>query len=147
MSAWPVEWRQLVEQYMVFESVSDQKSKETKHEHDRALPGAWTCEICGPSSGYFKSEKALMSHQRVKHGRCCAAQRYIGREPVCPVCGMRFASRLRAIAHLSEKRMRGKIKKSCYSILISGVLDPIPTETLEKLDENDRLERLAARRQ
>ena len=94
----------------------------------------------------FSTEKAYLMHMRTKHGFRCDARRYIGHDAVCPVCKMSFPSRLKAIAHLSEKRMRGRRKVRCYDSVLNASLVPLPDNLVQELDEADRLSRTKARK-
>ena len=106
------------------------------------------CSQCGQR---FPSSKAMLMHCRVKHGYRAAVQRYIGDVPRCPVCHKTFATRLRAIAHLSETRVRGSHgRPTCNSLLFSTPLVHsalIQGGELDSALASDREARRDARRQ
>ena len=93
------------------------------------------------------SNKALLAHQRVKHRVRNPVKNYVIADATCPVCKISsFSTRLRAIAHLSEKRCRGRSTVTCYDQLQQGEYRPLPAELVDKLDEADRTSRRSAMR-
>ena len=65
-----------------------------------------------------------------------------------PFCKKAFASRLRVIAHLSETRVRAKVPKAtCRDRVLAGEAPRVPPETLERLNEADKVQRTQSRRQ
>ena len=49
-----------------------------------------------------------------------------------------FSTRLRAVAHLSEKRKRGKRTRSCHDIVLQGLATPLNPNVVASLDNEDR---------
>ena len=63
---------------------------------------SFICTTC-PGRPAFFSDKALKQHQRIKHGVTNIMKYYVHCTS-CPVCRRFFVTRLRCIAHLSDKR-------------------------------------------
>ena len=86
----------------------------------------------------------MLQHARVRHRRTSAVQNFIGLTPSCPVCHKMFSTRLRAIAHLSETRVRGRHgRPTCNSILFSSplserVVEPMVLRTALAVDRDAR---------
>ena len=129
------EWDRLVDEFFFVSSLADPQLETLGCETHHAKP--WCCDQC-PSKPRFPTQKALQLHQRISHGLRCEARRFVAGQD-CPVCGIRFATRLRCIAHLSDKR---RIK--CSSQL--NRLSPLPDEVVAQLDEEARLARAEARK-
>ena len=92
------------------------------------------CSLC------FASRKAMLQHRRVLHDEKCEARLWIDSSATCPVCKVKFGSRLRAIAHLTDPR-----RDKCSSQLLHHPkLDP---NLVEELDAADTVARTAAKRQ
>ena len=141
--SWPMQWRELVKSFLTYESITDFSMKGHK---SSCSAGTLTCQICGSSSNTFLNDKALQCHMRVRHGHRCQAKSFISADAKCPVCHVSFSSRLRAIAHLSERRKRGKASQTCYDVMLGGSLIPLPTTEVSCLDESDRIARTSAKR-
>ena len=94
----------------------------------------------------FVSRKALLAHATKKHGDRVEVRRYDGADARCPVCLHQFSTRLTAIAHLSEKRLRGKALRTCHDAVTAGGYPQLDAETLSSLDAVDRELRKKARR-
>ena len=106
--------------------------------------GPHGCTVCAAT---FHTNKAARQHERAKHGFRATADRFVGSDPVCPVCGKRFATRLRAVAHLSEARVRSKTPKvTCRERVLRGEFPPAEAADLLLARRLDRVERSAARR-
>jgi len=132
------EWNECVDHLFFTESVldcvADAPSDLTSHSI-----GSHTF-VCGDCGMIFPSEKALGAHHRVKHGTRNVVHNYLF-SGLCPVCGTDFKSRSRCSAHLSDKR-----RPKCREQLLSGGYPVVPAELRVQLDEQDRADRLAARR-
>ena len=50
---------------------------------------------------------------------------------------MLTVTRLRALAHLSEKRKRGKRSTSCHDVALSRMIREVEAAEVERLDDND----------
>ena len=61
----------------------------------------FVCEHCADA---FASVRALKSHARRKHGARIEQRFYADADGLCQVCHAQFGSRLRLIAHLSDRR-------------------------------------------
>ena len=139
----PLQWRELVKSFLTYDSITGLSMKGHK---SSCSAGTLTCQICGSSSNIFLNDKALQCHMRVRHGHRCQAKSFISADAKCPVCHVSFSSRLRAIAHLSERRKRGKASQTCYDVMLGGSLIPLPTTEVSCLDESDRIARTSAKR-
>ena len=108
-----------------------------------ALPlnASHCCELCSPHVS-FATNKALLAHKRIRHKVRSDMRLYIHADNRCPVCGHLFASRLRAIAHLSEDRKLGKATFVCSDRLAD--CPRLSAEALLELDAQDRKTRAKA---
>ena len=110
------------------------------------IPGtpahAHVCNLCTAS---FNSSRALSMHIRAKHHQRTPLRLYCDGSGTCPVCKVTFDSRLRVIAHLSEKRCRGKSKVTCQAHLSRYPM--ISQELCDRLDDIDRTQRYHANKQ
>ena len=103
----------------------------------------FNCDICEHAGvrpvPTFATEKALNSHKRISHQSRCTARLYVDSSAVCPICRVKFSTRLRAIAHLSDRR-----RVKCSSQLSSLV--PLRPDVVAELDLKDAEARKAAQR-
>ena len=103
-----------------------------------SVVSAFPCTDCNKS---FASHKALLCHCRKLHGYRDPVRLFLHGDGVCPVSRSPFHSRLRAIAHVNDRR-----NKVCKPSLLSGEFAQIPAELTSKLDECERICRKEARR-
>ena len=87
------------------------------------------CSVC---HARFPTERALASHCRAKHGHQLGIKQYIDGSGVCPSCGTQFRTRLRCIAHLSDRR-----RPRCANWVLANCR-PLASDVLSRLDEKDR---------
>ena len=106
---------------------------------DKAHP-----HVCGLCNVGFSSWRGFQQHDRKVHGARCSAKWYADSNGRCPVCFKIFPSRLRLVAHLTEKRSRGG-KVPCGPLL--GNARRLPADRVAYLDSLDTLERAKARRE
>ena len=108
-------------------------------------PAFFRCDACQATG--FRTQKALDMHKRVVHGLRQMANKFVDGDS-CPVCKKKFASRLRAIAHLSETRQRGRGLKgpSCRDRLLIEGVPQIAESRLIELDLQARTDRREAKR-
>ena len=152
----PSEWRALVDT-IFFTSDAAQTGSPTDRPTDLTRPAArpeliqpsplgFKCADCGAA---FKSNKAMLQHQRVKHGLRTEFAAFVGEKPQCPVCGKMFATRWRAIAHLSENRQRRVTAPAalCRQAALDGLLPRLNPSLVESLLLDDRAARGVARKQ
>ena len=66
------------------------------------------CDLCPRA---FASWRGLAMHERKVHGKQSNVKCFAGADGTCPVCKCQFRTRLRLIAHLTEKRVRGKTRR------------------------------------
>ena len=96
------------------------RAKSVVPARDADLP--FLCEHC---SRGFATNQAARQHERIAHGRRTFVEQFIGDNPVCPVCSKKFETRLRAIAHLNEGRVRSKTPRVlCKDVVLSGAIAP-----------------------
>ena len=91
----------------------------------------------------LKSARALAMHERMKHAAGSTVKAWAGATGVCCVCGTQLSTRLRLIAHLSDRRIRGN-RQPCCSLLHR--FPQVEAAEQHRLDELDKLARSAARR-
>ena len=97
------------------------------------------CSVCHAS---FASAKARDQHRRAKHGVKQEQRFFAKTDGVCPICDAKLCTRLRLLAHLSDRRRTrcwDEIQKSPADFRLDG-------DTVEMLDAADRRERTLARR-
>ena len=133
----------MVKQYGTFDSAADVGSRK----RPRPIEGdtVFRCSRC-VTDNEFVSRKALLAHATKKHGDRVEVRRFVGADARCPVCLHQFSTRLRAIAHLSEKGLRGKALRTCHDAVTAGGYPQLDAETLSSLDAVDREVRKKARR-
>ena len=84
-------------------------------------------------------------HQRMVHGHRCTVKHFVGPDACCPICKTTFSTRLRCIAHLTDKRRRGN-RIPCGELLASSDANPWVPAEVARLDAVDREVRRAAHR-
>ena len=87
----------------------------------------------------FMSVKALLCHQRTKHGSRNPI-RFFADDGVFGACGTNFRTKLRLLDHLSGAR-----RTHCRDVCDGGTVTKLSNERVEELDELDRVARTAAR--
>ena len=101
------------------------------------------CELC--ANVVFQSQKALDQHKRVKHKIRTPVADLVGDISKCPVCLTDFGSRVRLITHLSDRRIRSKVRKTnCHYEFIKRSQYKIDSEQLAVLHSKDSDARKAA---
>ena len=126
-------WGRIVDKVFFIDSCLDRVTTTTSSDQDASRALTWCCNTC---SSRFASSRALESHQRAKHGQRLAIKMFIG-SSCCPSCKTNFGSRLRCIAHLSDRR-----RPKCADWVLKNCT-ALSNKKQEQLDEIDR----AARRQ
>ena len=76
--------------------LKDKEGGEVAHPH-----------ICAECRASFNSARALGMHARISHGQRSFQTNYADSDGICPICSKIFPTRLRLIAHLTERRPRG----------------------------------------
>ena len=74
---------------------------------DTITSSSITCTECIGTTGetrQFMSVKALLRHQRVKHGFRNPMRLFADKSGVCGACGTNFRTKLRLLDHLSDSR-------------------------------------------
>ena len=134
---WPGPWKLLVCRLITYDS---SQGSPTPTPAGERLHSCTECFAQGLTAN-FCSLKALRQHCRVKHGYRCLAKDFVEQDGVCPACRRRFASRLRAVAHITDHR-RGK---ACLASIVAGNHPRLSSARIAALDELDRAARRAAR--
>ena len=86
------------------------------------------------------SLKALLCHQRTKHGYRNPMRFFADGDGVCGACSTNFRTRLRLLDHLSDAR-----RSHCREKENDGRVKKLSNERVEELDDVDRVARTAAR--
>ena len=123
------EWALVLDRICFHESCLDRAALPGQSE---PLVGRGLGHQCPVCPARFPSERALAEHCRAKHGHRLAVKQHIEGSGVCPACGTNFRTRLRCIAHLSDKR-----RPTCTAWVLANV-PALPRDVLAKLDEHDR---------
>ena len=140
----------MVKQYVVFQNDAPQ---ETSSKGGLCLPSlssllpacvvptaaaapVWRCELCEVKP--FSSNKALEQHKCVKHGSWVAVGALVPDISVCPVCDTNFWSRHRLVGHLSETRVRSRVRATTCNAELRKMwqvgawkVDPVEVADLE----------------
>ena len=123
------EFLHCVNQIFDVHSVLDEQAPE---EVPAAALATFVCNLCSPAKA-FATEKACDSHCRSKHGMVSCIPKYINGSGICPACGTKFQSRIRVIAHLSDKR-----RPACRDRVLNGEFPLLPEQLFVQLQEADR---------
>ena len=110
----------------------------------RCMPNTAVISALLPSA---PAELWLATHKRTAHKLRSQLRLYLDGSGVCPVCSVQFSSLLRLLAHVSERRSRGKSSCTCRSALEPGKFPQVPCEVVASLDAADRARRGKARRE
>ena len=75
---------------------------------------------CSACSARFASQKALSQHCRIMHKVVSVMPNIVGSICVCQVCCTNFHTRTRLIAHLSDTRIRSKVRgTNCRAVFLA----------------------------
>ena len=99
----------------------------------------FVCSACGQK---FSNYKALSLHASKLHGRRNELRLYLDGDGKCPARNGVFHSRLRALAHLTDRR-----NISCKEVVASGILPRISDEKAADFAELDRVAIAVARKE
>ena len=104
---YPKEWKELVKLYLTSKedrkNLPKQKSDLQPAAHNRDFP----CSLCDEAFGTYKS---MSVHKWAKHRVKSGVRDFVGNISVCPICSTDFCSRARLVKHLSERRIRSKLR-------------------------------------
>ena len=114
------EWKQLVKSLHITTMEFDVAGTSQSVLHSKT--GDFACKMCDCQ---FTSSKALQAHERSKHSRFSNVSKYVGKSLRCCVCGQTFSTRPRLIAHLSDRRSRGRKVFTCNAVLTTGLVSPV----------------------
>ena len=95
-----------------------------------------TCTECIGTTGemrQFMSVKALLCHQRMKHGFRNPMLFFADDGGVCSACGTNFRTRLRLLDHLSDAR-----RTHCRDVCNGGTVTKLSNERVGDLNELDK---------
>ena len=146
----PDEWKVFVEDFCLFEMELDlalQSKAPTRGEASGTANGAcsYACDVC---SKVFASSRALSAHMRGAHRQRSNLRVFVDGSGTCPICRTQFASRIQALAHVSERRKRAKTPTvSCRDRLEAGAIPPLNPEVVLRLDAADKAARGIARKE
>ena len=105
----------------------------------------YICNICtlgdDGTRPSFATQRALESHQRAKHKKLSDLRFYVSADGKCPVCKTTFNSRIRCLAHLSDRR-----RTACSDQIKAGAFRKIAATRVAQLDIDDRVARREAQR-
>ena len=109
-----------------------------------AVVAAFRCQLCSSTFGFARG---LATHQRVAHKQRSSLRVFLDSSGQCPVCAVQFPSRIHLLAHVSEKRRRGKSSaRTCREVLELGEVPALAPETIAALDAADRAARSLAKK-
>jgi hypothetical protein len=150
MGTYPLQWKQLLKRITIHaERCSGKESAGSECAQGAIeVAAAFSCAACRAigQTAAFATQMALQAHQRKVHKVRTEVRCFIDGSKECPVCGACFASRLRVIAHASEKRCRGKTRMTCFQAIQDGAVPRLPDHLVLELDEQDKIIRRDARR-
>ena len=124
----PLKWKQALASFVFFEASF---GSQVGVDDSKGLVPA----VVGPSHAWyarnvcehkFPSERALLSHQRAKHGKRVEQRYYSNRHGICQVCKTQFHTHARLLRHLTDRR-----RTRCWSMIREH------PEHFEKLSEDD----------
>ena len=106
----------------------------------------YVCMKCDPlpdgSRPSWSTTKALESHQRSKHKVLSDMRFYVEADGVCPVRNTKFNSRIRCLAHLSDRR-----RTKCSDVIARGQVRRLADALVHTLDLHHRQQRRNAQQQ
>ena len=143
----PAEWAGLIGRIVnPTSSVGPQAQRQTSaaaggRQQPPVASAAYSCSDCNGEGVQrrFRTAKALAQHARIAHGASCVVLQFLPADGSCPHCERSYASRLRAAAHVNDRR-RGA---ACKAALLPGRYPRLSDEALAAL----RLEEAAARKE
>ena len=140
-------WESAVQSIFFMTSVSDKQSISSINNINAGINpiNMHICLECEPHAQgmrtCFSTSKSLQSHMRAKHKTLCEFRCYVNADGKCPVCLTVFNSRIRCIAHLSDRR-----RTKCSDIISGGQIRKLAVATVARLDLLDRESRRLAQR-
>ena len=138
----PCEWKKTVSKYHTHLDDIDVVRKAPRR-GCTAFATIFRCDLCEHAA--FESLKALDQHKRVKHKIRTQVADYVGNTSKCPICRTDFGNRLRLISHLSERRIRSKVRKTnCQIEFLKQQPSKLSEEQLATLHAENAKARKAA---
>ena len=125
----PHDWTALVDKFSFLHSALDRQEAPA---NDGIPVGNYVCQECVGESRAFSTQRALDQHRRRVHGKRSGIRVYVDGSGCCPVCKTYFHTRLRVLAHLSDKRRR-----RCSDILENGFYEPLDPQVILELERAD----------
>ena len=139
MSNFQHEWKQLVDSYHV---IADDMHAPAQTNVSLVSPLSYICNVCSAS---FANNKSLLQHCRIKHKAISLPARCLEDTSTCPICETIFQNRLAVVTHLSELRIRSKVRGTCCGLEYArSNPTALPTHVAETLNARDRGRRKAA---
>ena len=132
IAEWPEWWKRVVDEIYLNESRLDRSAGHARAPDLQPFT-THTCYQCTDQPS-FATRKALEMHCRVVHDERNAMRMYAESSGVCQVCKTSFVTRLRLMAHLSDRRaMRSK----CRDEILSNpdTFSETHTKALDELDQ------------
>ena len=147
ITEYPHVFKELIQQFIFGTGAYDVSATRASYDITYGGVGAFSCVECAAAEKpiHFATERALKSHARRAHGARNPLRVFLDNTATCPVCEGSYGSRTRCLAHVSEKRCRGKSAVTCPASLESGLYTPLPAVEVERLDVIDRSFRKTAR--
>ena len=87
------------------------------------------CQAC--AGKLFASKKALDQHMRIKHKVLNPIASRLPDTMRCPVCQSDFHSRMQLVAHLSDTRVRSRVRGKSYHSVFMASHDALPISFLD----------------
>jgi len=140
---YPGQWKALVKMIVIYSMGLDYVAGPKRQHVPLGVAPVDThkCSICDYVA---ENVRALGSHIRAKHKKLDSLTDFLGNSSRCPVCCVDFASRTRLVAHITDKRVRGKKPITCRQVLAAGLVTPISHDELTAARMHDRSDRRAA---
>ena len=140
ITRFPHQWKRQVRSWIHTSSVLDGSATKGGCKRKTQNEYVFKCGTCGVC---FEGDRALRCHEQVTHKKRTPVKHWVPVNGTCCVCGVKFSTKLRLIAHLSDRRQE-EGKPPCRASL--GRYDAIDSCEVVRMDELDRQARRKARR-
>ena len=126
----PCEWKLLVKSY---HTSCDDSQDERCVDYTQAAR-------CGTCGRMFGSAKAAAQHARIAHKVRSLPSVCVGDISVCQFCGTDFHCRLALVSHLSDTRIRSRVRgTSCGLQFVASNPTPLPPQVVAALNDEARV--------
>ena len=130
----PKEWKQLVSLYHEMRD-DDCHSPDPDTDAAQHESVCFSCELCEST---FASAKARDQHVRIKHKLNISVYDHVPNSTVCGICGTIFGHRRGLVAHLSDKRIRSRVRGTSCGLEFLRKLPPaLPPDVIRELRAHD----------